>query len=294
MSRIFSLGALGSSWILVATSFSLLGDDKTAIDSGAEAKARQAIKSALQAEASGNNQRRKELLARAVSDAPQVGETNWHSGRIQTGGKWLELSSAEQQAASDSRIAEYRKLREEAADNPKLLRNLARWCIKMGWEDTARLHYAQLLKTRGADLESKQEAIKRLDLYNVDGNWVTGKELAVQRQKTKAIEDALAKWRPRVKRLQTAIDGDDFPRREHATKELEQLDDPQVIPVLESFLVDGEDRFQEAAVKRLAQFPHYEATQALAHYAVLSPFLSAREKATAALRDRSVSTARCC
>src|SRR5439155_4033183 len=70
--------------------------------------------------------------------------------------------------------------------------------------------------------------------------------------------------------------------------ELQELDDPQIIPVLESFLLDGEDRFQEEAVKRLAKFPHCEATEALAHFAVLSSFLSARDKAAAAFRDRSV------
>jgi len=122
----------------------------------------------------------------------------------------------------------------------------------------------------------------------VAGKWLTGREFAAQEYKAKVIEEALAKFRPRFKTLQLAIDGEDDARRETALKELEQLNQPQAIPVLESFLLDGGDRFQEAAVKQLAKLPHSEATEALVRYAVLSAYVAARDKAAEALRQRSV------
>jgi Pretoxin HINT domain len=288
MSRTIPHFAFAHLGLLTLAACSAFAAEKSAQESETQEKARQEIRAALRSEVSGASAARNEHLASAARYAPDLPEANWQLGRIHVGGKWLEVAAAEQRSAGDPQLAEYRKLRDEAAGNPKLHRNLARWCTKIGWDDTARLHYAQLLASGAADAETKAEAIKRLDLVNVNGAWTTGAELAAQRQNAKTIEDSLAKWRPRLKQMQVAIDGDNFPRRNHAIKELEQLDDPQIIPVLESFLVDGQDRFQEEAVTRLAKFPHYESTVALAHYAVLSPFVSARDKATAALKGRSV------
>jgi hypothetical protein len=240
-----SCALLGLFAILPATFFRLSAAEKTAKDNQATAEARQQVAAALRAEIAGKNDQRAELLASAARAAPDLPEANWNLARVHVSGKWLTLDDAQQQAAGDPQLAEYRQLRDQAGDNPKLIRGLARWCVKVGRDDAARLHYAQLLVARGTDVEMKLEAIKRLNLINVDGTWMTGDELAAQRQKTKAIEDALIKWRPRLKRLQVSIDSGDFARRDHALKELEELDDPQIIPVLESFLLDGEDRFQE-------------------------------------------------
>jgi hypothetical protein len=246
------------------------------------------VHAALQAEAAGNNDRRAEFLVSALRVAPDLAQANWHLGRVQHSGKWLSLDEAQRGAASDPQLEEYHKLRQEAGENPKLLRGLARWCLKNDWNEAAKLHYAQLLSSSGADLDAKQEAIRRLGLIRLNGQWMTAEEWDAQQQQAKAVEEALTKWRPPLKRLQTAIDGGDFGRREKAMKELGQLTDPQIIPVLESFLVDGQDRFQEQATKKLATFPHYEAASALAYYAVLSPYLSAREPAAKALKSRSV------
>jgi len=288
MPRNVSRGFFGSLLILFAASFEANSADKTPKESAATTAARKQVEAALRAEAAGDNDRRAELLANAIQTAPTMPEANWHSARVHVGGRWLALAEAEQQAASDAQLSEYRRLRDEAGENPKLIRGLARWSVKNNWDDRARLHYAQLLAARGADLDAREEAIKRLGMHYISGNWVTATDLADQQRKAKAMEDALTKWRPRLKRLQMSIDGSDPVRRDSAMRELEELADPQVIPVLESFLVDGGDWFQERAVKRLTKFPQCEATIALAHYAVLSSYSAARDAATTALHDRTV------
>src|SRR5207248_11393936 len=132
---------------------------------------------------------------------------NWHLGRLKVAGKWMTISAAEEHATNDPQLAEYRKLREKASDNGKLLRNLARWCLKVGWDDAARLHYAQLLCRSDADAEMHTEAIKRLELQNIGGAWTTRQEREEQQRKAKATDEAVVKWRPVLERLGAAING---------------------------------------------------------------------------------------
>lgn len=286
MSRIFSRAAAGSISILLMASFALPAAEKPK-ESPAEAQARQDVKAALQAEAAGDNARRAECLADAVKSAPELAEANWHLARIRQADNWLALPDAEQKAAEDRQLAEYQTLRDQTDNNPKLLRNLARWCLKAGWNEHARLHYAQLLARNDVDAETQAEAIKRLDLRYVNGSWVMGEELRAQMDKARKAEDAIRKLRPRLKRLQEAIDGEDYVLREKAIKEFQSFDDPTMIPVLETFLLDGGAEFQLQAVSQLAKFGDYSATESLVRYAVLADSVSVRDKAADILKSRS-------
>jgi hypothetical protein len=287
MSRIVSCALLTFLTVFATTSSRLAAADKSPKNPESTAAAREHVAAALRAEIAGENDRRAELLASAARTAPDLPDANWQLTRVQIAGKWRTLDEAQQEAANDQRLGAYRKLRDEAADNPKLLRGLARWCLKNGHEDVARLHYTQLLARSDVDAEAQKEAIERLDLRFVDGSWITAEDLKAQEDKAKAAEDAIRKLRQRFKRLQQAIDSGEYALRERATKELKQNDDPQCIPVLETFLTDGGADFQQAAVEHLARFPDYSATEALVRYAVLSEFVNARAKAIAALKSRS-------
>jgi len=286
MSRSISGCWFGSLVILVVASVQALSADKNAKPNPGVAVAREQVEAALRAEAEGNNDRRAELLASAASAAPNLPEANWHLARVQIADKWLSLSEAEQQAADDPKLAEYRKLRDEAGGNPKLIRNLARWCVKAEWDDLAGLHYSQLLSRSDIDGDIQAEAIKRLDLHNVRGVWMTGSELKEHQERAQSVDAALRKWRPRLMRLQPVIDGDDSFARDKAVKELTAMDDPQVIVVLESLFADAGIRFSEEAVHALARFPHIEATQSLVRVAVMSSYVGARTAAIAALKSR--------
>jgi len=255
MSRNISRTAVGFCFVLLAASLPLFAAEKASKESPAEAKARQDVKAALKAEAAGDNDQRTKLLDGALRVAPAVAEANWHLARVRVGQEWMTLADAEQRASRDPQLAEYRRLREEAGDNPKLLRGLARWCLKNGWTGTGRLHYAQLLARKDVEDETISEAITRMDLHNVGGKWMTGEDVKAHEERARAIDVALRKWRPRLKKLQTTIDGDEYGARQKAIKELEAIDDPQAIMAIESFLLDGGDRFCEEAARALAKPP---------------------------------------
>src|SRR3954467_12412927 len=139
MSRNVSRKLLGSLLILAAAPLSVFAAEKTPKESAAAAAARKQVEAAPPAEEAGDNDRRAELLASAAQAAPDLAEANWQLGRVHIAGQWLPLAEAEQHAASDSQLAEYRKLRTQAGQNPKLIRGLAQWCLKAGWRDTARM-----------------------------------------------------------------------------------------------------------------------------------------------------------
>jgi hypothetical protein len=286
MSRIFSCALLTSLTFFLTTSSPLSAADKNPKSHDSTAAAREQVAAALRAEIAGENDRRAELLTTAARSAPDLPEANWHLGRVQVAGKWHTLDEAQQEATNDQQLTEYRKLRGEAADNPKLLRGLARWCEKAELHDLARLHFCQLLARDDIDGETRAEAVKRLDLHNVNGTWITGAELKEREDRSRTVEAALRQWRPRINRLQMLVDGESYVLRDRAVKELTAIDDSQVILVLESLLADAGDRFSEEAVKVLAKFPQLESTHTLTRVAVMSRFSAARDAAVAELKRR--------
>ena len=249
------------------------------------AEAKEDVAQALLAEAQGDNSTRSKRLTKAWLAAPDLAEANWHLARIRIADEWRPLAELVSSAANDPDQVQYRSLREKSAASPRALRDLARWCAKLGWNDRARLHYAQLLASPNAEAGQKSEAVEKLNLVSVNGAWLTKEEVQSRQEDAKAIQESLVKWRPRLKALQQIIDGEDFAKRDKAIAEFGKLDDPTMIPALESFLFDAKGDFQEQAVKKLASFAHYEATQALTRYAVLSDFALTRDAATTALKD---------
>lgn len=269
----------------LATSAFAWGGDKLP-DHAALADAREDVSQALLAEVQGNNDQRSKRLTKAWLAVPDLAEANWHMARVRVAGQWKPLAEVVSQSANDADQEQYRTLRDKAAGNPRALRDLARWCAKRDWNDRARLHYAQLLALPNAETSQKSEAVEKLNLVQMNGAWLTKEEFQARQEEVQSIQDSLAKWRPKLKALQEMIDSTDFAKRDRAIAEFEKLDDPAMIPALETFLLDGRADFQEQAVKKLATFKHCESTQALTRYAVLSDYSLTRDAATSALKER--------
>lgn len=242
------------------------------------------VKSALEAEAAGDNGRRNELLAAALADAPDLPLANWHLARVNVLGGWVPTEDAVAAAAADPNVTTYLELRDKLSSYQEMLA-LARWCKKHGYSDRGNLHYAQVLAHPRAAADAKAEAVKALDLQPFGNSWLTRAEVAARAAEARQLEAAVTQWGPRLKKLQAAIDGDDYKRRDLAITELHKIDDPSVIAPLSLFVGAG-DRFQEEAIKRLASFEHYEATMAIVRYALDSEVRIVRSQAASALRDR--------
>jgi FOG: HEAT repeat len=279
------------SFLVVAASLAALSlaeaGDK-APDQTALADAREDVSQALLAETLGNNAERTKRLTKAWMAVPELAEANWHMARVHVADQWKPLAEVVSAAAQDPDQEQYSTLRDKAAGNPRALRDLARWCAKRQWHDRARLHYAQLLADPQADAAQKSDAVEKLNLVQVNGAWLTKEEVEARQEEAKAIQESLTKWRPKLKALQEIIDGADFAKRDRAIAELDKLDDPAMIPALESFLLDAKADFQEQAVKKLSSFRHFEATEALAQYSVLSESTVVRDAAIQALKERPI------
>src|SRR4051812_24490853 len=181
MVRIVSSGLVSAAVALFA-SCPAWAAEKTPKESPAIAAARKQVEAALQAEIAGDNDQRATLLGYAIQTAPASPQANWQLSNVHIGGKWLTLAEAEQHAKSDPLLTEYRKHRSEACEDPKAVRGLARWCLNKGLEDVARLHYSQLLSRSDVDADARQEAIRRMDLHNVSGTWLTGEQVKAREE----------------------------------------------------------------------------------------------------------------
>src|SRR5687768_2607240 len=92
-----SISRVAQVLLLLATACaSSLAVEKSSKDSPASIDGKHEVQAALRAEAAGDNLKRKELLASAARRAPELAEANWHLGRVQDAGRWLELAEAEQ------------------------------------------------------------------------------------------------------------------------------------------------------------------------------------------------------
>src|SRR5688572_30202874 len=159
--------------------------------------AREAVRQALVAETLGDNTQRARKLGEAILAAPELETANWHLARVKSGDKWKPLADVESQTAEDKTVADYRKLRDKA-DTPRLIQALANWCLKQQKNELAGLHFAQLLAHKDSTPAMREEAIKRLDLVQSSGKWVTKEEFEARKAQTRAIQESLAKWRPKL------------------------------------------------------------------------------------------------
>jgi hypothetical protein len=182
--------------------------------------------------------------------------------------------------------AQYEAKRSEALDNAALELNLAQWCVKNEMRDRARLHFWRVLKNPKASEGQVKDAAGQLDLVSAAGLILTRQELKKEQEREKRIGDAIQKYRPILAQLQPAIDGGFDEKHDQAARKLAAIDDPEVIPAIETYLKDHQEGFGEALIKLLTKFAQVEATQTLVRYAVVTPFLSVRERAIAELKTR--------
>jgi hypothetical protein len=251
-----------------------------------EAAAKALVRRALESEVAGDAESRRDLLKQALEAAPDYPPANWHSGRVEVDGRWVTLDEAAQLTAVDEQLARYRQLRDEALGNAKRELTLARWCARARLDSESKLHYMRLLDANGADHKARAEAMRVLGLRNIGGRLISDEDVKHQREVAKRIQQSMNRWRPKLRAWQPVIDGPNDKKREYAIEQVEKIDDPDVIPVLETFLFEGGPQFGGAVVRLLAKYPQWEATQTLARFVVVSKWPPVRQEAIRALERR--------
>jgi hypothetical protein len=246
------------------------------------------VRESLRSELAGDNRHRDQMLAQALKASPDSEPANWHSGRVMIDGQWQTIDDAQRRASDDKRLALYREIRQRANLDPSRLVVLARWCAREGLEERSRLHFRQLLDHPTTDARARNEAMRKLGLRNYDGALLTEQEIQQQGEVAEQIEDAMKRWRPRLADWQRAIDSDNRKHRDYAVRQMEQVDDPHIIPVLETVIADAGLNFGRQAVALLGRFHEYEATEALVRYALFASPPSVRQAAVGELTKRSL------
>ncbi len=141
--------------------------------------AEELVQAALEAEASGDDQRRSELLRQALSVDPESAPARWRSGYLRVDDQWLPVEEAERRAAADDRLAEYRSLREKHAGTPMGELALARWCRDKELEDEARFHWRKVLQFA----PQHKEALNALGVRRHHGRLLTRDQIKEAEEK---------------------------------------------------------------------------------------------------------------
>ncbi|HZL88846.1 MAG TPA: polymorphic toxin-type HINT domain-containing protein [Pirellulaceae bacterium] len=280
--------ALAASWIVLSLGVAVLparSAEKAALTSST-AEASALVQQALDNEVAGDGASRKDLLQQAVAHDPQYPPARWQLGHVRTSDAWLPAAEAMAKGAAAELTAQYQVKRAEALDNAALELKLAQWCVKNDMQDRARLHFWRVLSNPRASQFQVKDAAKALDLVLAGGTILTRQALKGEQEREQRIADAIEKYRPILAHLQPAIDGGFGEKHDQAAQKLAAIDDPEVIPTIETYLRDHQEGFGEELVKLLAKFPQFESTQTLVRYAVVTPYLSVRERAIAELKSR--------
>jgi len=270
------------------------------------------VQAALEAEATGNSERRDGLLRRALYRDPEYAPARWHSGYVRLDHEWLSVEEIAQRASADERLGEYRRLREVQAGTPTPAGELAlaRWCRDKGLDAEARFHWLRLLQFQ----PQHQEALKSVGMRWHQGRLLThdqireGKEHqraeAEQRRESRwdiarweaRWESLLAKWRRAIEQGDPDVDrsirdelraiGDLQPRE--ASAAMDTLDS-LILERSESHKKREEEALRKLSlewVRALDAMSQWQATQSLVRHAVCHAMPEVRTAAADALGRR--------
>ncbi len=128
--------------------------------------------------------------------------------------------------------------------------------------------------------------MRKLGLRDYGGVLLTEQEFEQQREVADRIQEAMRHWRPRLLAWQKAIESDSKKRHDYAIQQMKEVEDPYVIPVVETFVSDSGVPFGQQLVALLDRFTEHEATSALVRFAVLAPEPSVHQSAVGELKKR--------
>ena len=270
---------LVSFFILGAFPFnSSLGSDRT--EKGA-AKARKLVQDALQAEASGADVSRGELLAQASSLSTDEPTVCWQQGQIRKGKVWSSYSNLVAQAKNAKELDDYRILRDNSKPTLESQYELVKYCSTHGLKDQAIAHWSAISELDPENVEAKSQ----LGFEKSDGRWIRSRELVLEREKAKRVSESLQKKMPELYRLAKDLASGDL-NENQAVVELSRDVDVDSIPVWELCLSTAHKRGAAVVVEALKKSSAPEATLSLARHATWVADLGVRNEATDLLKSR--------
>jgi Pretoxin HINT domain len=263
-----------------------------AADTAQPKSAEQLVDEALEAEATGDVNRRETLLNEAVETNPDFALARWERGEIAVDDGWLSVEDAQRAAANDPQRVEYLILRKQYGDSAEGQLALARWCRQHGLEDEARVHWTNVL-TRNPNNE---EALNAIGVRWYNNQLLSYEEIRATKERARQAHRAAKRWEPQVARWERQLGAGDIISRDQALGEIKSLTDVDAIPALEEITLrqnlptntDFERSMQMglALVEALDALSAQPATESLLRHAIAAPIESVREAAMSALKRR--------
>jgi hypothetical protein len=253
---------------------------------GDEAAAREYVRLALAHQAYGKEEVGRHLLEAALQESPDYAPAHWHLGHVQAVGQWVPAADAHLLVDQNEMLALYRQLRDAALNDPRRELSLAKWCRRQGWREHEDLHYARVALNPASGERLGAEAMRELDLVNVNGELLSEEEVVSLQELAEQVAGAMKKWREPLEEWGRAIVSEDAAEAARAAEELAKVDDPTVIPALDDWLVESGPVFGPHLVALLGRFQQHDSTRALTRFAVLAPWEDVRNRAIDELKRR--------
>ena len=273
----FSVTTLASLALLA-----VFGSAATELPAQDRAAAKQFVAEALHREIYGLQPDRDRLLAAAIVADPNYAPARWHQGFVRVGGGWSHVYDAPRIISTSSKLANYRRLREESDDTLEDHLQLADWCRDRRMPDQERAHLSRVV-----DLNPNHaDARERLGFQLVNGQWIEATELQRQGEEQASWQQALEEWRTKVLDMRKDLANPSLAKRTQAERQIRETTTAEAIPAFEAILSPHSQRAAQLVLEAVARMPEQQAVESLVRHAVFSPWAEVRDEASILLRKR--------
>jgi hypothetical protein len=238
------------------------------------------IRKVHELELAGENSSRQAVLA----DLDHTGteSLHWLQGDVRVGEEWLPYRRV---VDHGDRWAELHRYREERAKKGQSIDDqffLADGCRQHKLYDEERAHLHAVLEIDG----DHEEARQRMGDRKVDGVWVTSEEAQTAQRSAQLVQRSFDKWGQLVERQVKLLSERSTKRREAARAALHEIRDPDAIPVMESFLGQGNEPQQLEYLDWVSDLSSWRSSASIATLATGSNSAVVRVRASKELKGR--------
>ncbi|TVQ02917.1 MAG: hypothetical protein EA381_02370 [Planctomycetaceae bacterium] len=241
------------------------------------------LQAAFEAEARGDRESRRRLLADSIELDPTAPEPRWHAGLVQgRGGSWKDIDSSIQEQSRSSIIKRYEVMRKKISGTAMDHWQLSIWCANNRLEQQCVAHLHQVI-----ELDNNHAGARAaLGHIPVGGQWLTTEHQQSLQRRQMLAERSLARYHDDIAtHIDRMVKG---PQKfaDRAKYELLNIRDPLSVFALENAAATSPSGVVEVILECIDSIDSPEASQALARFALLHPDAVIRDKATAYLETK--------
>lgn len=247
-------------------------------------EAAQLVRRALEAEAQGDADGRREYLRQALVADPDNANAHWQLGEVRVGKSWTSAEKLSTDPVRQRKLDDYHAQLAKSGDKVFDHQKLAQFCAKAGLTEQEQLHLAQILRLS----PKSPAAMKKLGVTFVRGRYLTPAQVEADQEMQRLYKATKEQWIPRLVGLKQDADSGDAARHDAALAELRKIRDLDAVPAFEAIVPASSTEFAQAVIRSLAEMPEQSATDSLVRHSVFAPQAEVRQAAMRGLKSRSI------